>query len=189
MRCTLEGDNRSPRARSSRATRTLPHSGRSLASASTAALTERAALMPALSLLLCLRVVAVGTADEIRRRVDVAGADVVRVLRIRAERPRAAWERRARGGRRADDARGRNAVLHPVHERRERIDRARRRSAAAMVCPGHEEEPCEPARRLEVLLAALHRAIHLGVPVHHVLRRERAAGLRLPDDELAAALL
>src|SRR5689334_22917853 len=103
MRCTLEAETRTPRACSSRATRTLPHSGRSLASASTAALTVRAALMPTSSLSLRLRIVPIGTADEAGRGIDVAAAHVVRVLRIRTQRTRATRKRRA-GWRGADDA-------------------------------------------------------------------------------------
>jgi hypothetical protein len=45
MRCTADGDKRMPRLRSSRAARTLPSSGRFVASARTAAFAERAALM------------------------------------------------------------------------------------------------------------------------------------------------
>src|SRR3954470_1525374 len=201
MRCTLEGETRIPRARSSRATRTLPHSGRSFASASTAARAARALAVVlrsaafavvVLVVVVLVIVVAVSAANEVRFRLDAAAARVVCVLRIRTERARTARERVARervlsggAGSRADDTLRRDAVLHPVHERRERIDQARRRSAAAVVGARHEKEARELLRLLEVF-PAMHRVIHLGVPVHHVLRRERSAGLRLPDDQLAA---
>src|SRR4051794_20641398 len=131
MRCTLDGDIRRPRARSSRATRTLPHSGRSFASASTAAralavvLRSAAFAVVVLVVVVVVIVVAVSAANEVRFRLDAAAARVVRVLRIRTERTRAARERVARervlsggAGSRADDALRRHAVLHPVHERR-----------------------------------------------------------------------
>src|SRR3954469_419851 len=166
MRCTLEGETRMPRARSSRATRTLPHSGRSLASARTA---ERAAFAARVArrsavvfilLVIAIVIVARGAADEIRFGVDVTAARVVRVLRIRAERARTARERVASGRSRADDALRRDAVLHPVHERREGGARARRRPPAAVVGARHQEEPREVLRLLEIL-TAFHAVIHL----------------------------
>src|SRR5690348_15668018 len=108
MRCTLEGETRRPRARSSRATRIFPHSGRSLASESTATRAAFAARVAprsaALVIPLVVIVVAVSAADEVRFRLDAAAARVMRVLRIRAERPRAARERVSGGSRRTDDA-------------------------------------------------------------------------------------
>src|SRR4051812_28272705 len=117
MRCTLEGETRMPRARSSRATRTLPHSGRSLASARTAEraafaarVARRSAVLFILPVIAIVIVVTIGAADEIRFRLDAAAPRVVRVLRIRAERARAPGWERCIGGRRADDARGRDAL-------------------------------------------------------------------------------
>src|SRR4051794_19920894 len=130
MRCTLEGDTRRPRARSSRATRTLPHSGRSLASDSTATraafaarVTPRSAVRFVLIVIaIVIVVVAIRAADEVRFGVDVTAARVVRVLRIRAERARTARERVSSGRSRADDTLRRDAVLYPVHQRREGVD-------------------------------------------------------------------
>src|SRR3954466_21988 len=162
MRCTLEGETRRPRARNSRATRTLPHSGRSLASASTAARAARALavvlrsaafVVVVLVVVVLVIVVAVSAANEVRFRLDAAAARVMRVLRIRAERARTARERISGGRRHTDDARGRHTVLHPVHQWREGVDAARRRPAAAVVGTWHQEEPREVLRLLEILTA------------------------------------
>src|SRR2546423_1896020 len=52
------------------------------------------------------------------------------------------------------------------------------RPAAAVVPAGHGEWTREAAGPLEILLAPLHPAIHAGVRVPLVPRRERPAGLR-----------
>src|SRR5438067_5493767 len=120
MRCTLEGDTGIPRSLSSRATRSLPHSGRSLASASTAAFTERAALTRAPSLLLCPRIVAVGAAHEVRRGLGIP-AEVMGVLRIRTQRPRTSRERVAGRGGGPDTRPGAAAVPAQVTAREEPV--------------------------------------------------------------------
>src|SRR5262245_10571087 len=88
-------------------------------------------------------------AFEILGEVDVTIPFVLGVGGIRAQWPRAAWPRGRRGGRRQDAFR-RVAVLHPVDDQRERVERAGARPAAAVLRPRLHEQADEFLRRLEV---------------------------------------
>src|SRR4051812_19290921 len=147
MEWTAEADRWTPRSRSSRAARTLPISGRSRARASAAFLAFRAALdMAPNDTLVAVAVPFVSPVDvalEAVGELDAAGSLVLRVCRIRTERSRASGERRAGRRRRAKDGGRRIAVLHPVDQRRESVDAARARAAAAMVDARQHEQARE----------------------------------------------
>src|SRR5207245_11262896 len=107
-------------------------------------------------------------AGEIRRVIDAARPLVDRLLRIRAERPRTARHRAARG----DDPLRRLPLLHPGHQRPERIERVRPGASAAVVHVGHQEEAEEG---LHALLAA-HLAPDLLVVLDGLEGAERMVG-------------
>src|SRR5436305_11897917 len=88
-------------------------------------------------------------AFEVFGVVDAAASLVDGVLRIRTERPRAIDH--ASGLVHGDEARRRNALLHPALERRHRVER--RRSLASR--GARREEQAEELPRLAVEIAAV----------------------------------
>src|SRR4051812_6848786 len=147
MECTAEADRWTPRSRSSRAARTLPISGRSLARASAAFLAFLTALdMAPNDTLVAVAVPFVSPVDvalEAVGELDAARSLVPRVRRIRTQRSRSSGERRA-GGWSGAKSRGRRiAALHPADQRRESVEAAGARPAAAVVDARQHEQARE----------------------------------------------
>src|SRR4029450_6352783 len=84
--------------------------------------------------------------DEGLGIVDVTAANVARLRRVRAQRPRAFHTRRAVV--RSQDGVGSYAALHPLLERGERIEAIEPRPSATMLHSWPEEEPEEALHRL-----------------------------------------